>query len=87
MYQPEGVKGAGENYPAFRVADAEQTRQFLLDSWTSPEQRAYNKLHRTCPECNGQGYRILRAGRTVERENVGCQTCNGTGGVLRDLTK
>jgi DnaJ-class molecular chaperone len=80
MYTPLNALGDGR-YGSFSVADAEQTKDFFLRSWSTDAQREYNRAHRTCPACAGQGYLSLRRGKVIERDSVGCEICNGTGAV------
>lgn len=91
MYRPirpisvvNGYQIAPGFYEAFESNSPEQELDGLYESWTTDEQRAHNASHRTCDSCRGRGYAQVRQrnGR-VERENVGCQTCLGTGAVLR----
>jgi DnaJ-class molecular chaperone len=61
-------------YESYRTVTPEQSRQALLDSWTSEEGKEYNATHEACPRCRGRGY-------TRKDQNVGCHVCLGTGGV------
>jgi hypothetical protein len=81
MYKPINKIPSSEFYEAFEVADDGE----LLAQWSTPEQRAYNKAHKTCPACKGRGYEVKfdKTTRRVEVDSVGCYQCMGTGAVLR----
>src|SRR5687768_14904645 len=84
MYVPIGpvVSFRGiPSYSAFAVADREQTREYLLSQWSTPEQRKYNANHTTCGACRGRGYAVYRRSGVTIRESVGCQRCGGLGAV------
>jgi hypothetical protein len=68
----------------FETLSDDQAREALHESWTTQEQRKYNAEHATCPTCKGRGYKVHRTsgGQTI-RENVGCQSCLGTGAVSK----
>lgn len=74
-------------YGQFETLTDEQSRKALLDAWSTPDQQIYNLMHTTCPACNGFGYAVRRTkvgGRYVlERDNIGCYQCKGTGAVLK----
>lgn len=75
-------------YESFETLTDEQSRQALLDAWATPEQQLYNLMHKTCDTCKGKGYMVHRIkvgdrGFRFEREQCGCQTCKGTGAVLK----
>lgn len=59
----------------------ERQRQWLLSRWSTPAQREYNRTTQTCQDCNGRGYHRWYQGKVLHVENVGCQTCQGTGKV------
>jgi DnaJ-class molecular chaperone len=71
-------------FDSFETLTDEQARQALHDSWTTMEQRIYNAMIETCPECKGQGYlkHRTKSGQVV-RENCGCPQCKGTGAILK----
>lgn len=75
-------------FGTFETLTAEQSQQALLDAWATPTQQLYNLMHKTCPSCNGQGYASRRIkvgdrGFRIERDNIGCYECKGTGAVLK----
>lgn len=76
-------KLANGYYESFETLTDEQSRQELRDAWATPIQQLYNLMHKTCPDCNGQGYQITRIRQVVVRDNVGCYECKGTGAVLK----
>lgn len=71
------------SYAAFAVADREQTLEYWMSQWSTPEQREYNATHQTCLACRGRGYKVYRRGGATVRESVGCQRCGGLGAVPR----
>lgn len=58
-------------YNSFITATPEESKQALVEAWTSPAQRRFNATHKTCPRCNGRGY-------TRKDGNIGCSVCLGT---------
>lgn len=84
MYTPMGpiVSFQGmQSYSSFAVSDREQTLEYWLSQWSTPEQRRFNDTHDTCPVCRGRGYKVYRRGGQTVRESVGCQSCLGLGAV------
>ena len=61
-------------YNSFLMGTPEESREALINSWTTPEQRKYNREHTTCPRCRGRGY-------TRKDGRVGCNVCTGTGSI------
>lgn len=61
-------------YGSFVTSTPEEARQALIESWSTPEQRAFNAAHKECPRCHGRGY-------TRKDQRVGCHVCRGTGSV------
>lgn len=68
-------------YAGFETLTAEQAKEALLEAWSTPEQREYNRSTVQCRECKGWGYRIIRKGRETVRESSGCPVCLGLGKV------
>ena len=61
-------------YNSFIMGTEEQSRQALVESWTTPAQRKFNAQHDQCPRCRGRGY-------TRKDGRVGCHICQGLGVV------
>lgn len=78
-----GLVGGRLSYSSFSVADGEQTRQWLRDEWSTPEQQRFNAAHFTCPVCKGRGYAVYRRNGVTVRDSIGCATCGGLGAVPR----
>ena len=85
-YRPIGERNEQGFYPAFATSSDEQSRQGLLEAWSTPEQRKYNAATVTCSECRGRGYRVQYKGRQATRENCGCPKCLGLGKVGNKTT-
>lgn len=66
-------------YGQFRMATVEESRQALINAWTTPEQRERNAAHHTCGRCRGRGY-------TRRDQRVGCFKCGGTGSLPNGST-
>lgn len=67
------------NGQAFETLTDEGSRQELLESWSTLDQRIFNAMHETCPACNGQGYKVERVGKQIIRHQGGCYECLGIG--------
>lgn len=68
-------------YSSFEIADDAESKRAFIESFSTPEQRAYNASKRTCGDCRGLGYYVYRNRGQLVRENVGCDTCGGTGAL------
>jgi DnaJ-class molecular chaperone len=76
VYKPLGLPNSEGFYQSFATSP-EYKGQFA----STLDQQVFNAMHTTCSACNGQGVRVTRRGRIVEREAVGCDTCQGLGVV------
>lgn len=82
MYRVSCPIAGTKFFSQFETLSDEASLRELLNAWSTPAQQKYNAEHTTCGTCKGRGYRVYRTKdhKTV-RENVGCQTCLGTGAV------
>jgi excinuclease UvrABC ATPase subunit len=69
---------------SFETLTDEGSRQELIDSWTTLDQRIFNAMHKPCPACDGQGYKVSRQGKMVVRDKAGCYECHGLGAVAKE---
>jgi len=63
-------------FEAFAISSTDESRDALIEAFTTEGGRLYNNTHETCPRCRGRG-------ATRKDEAVGCHICKGRGAVGR----